>query len=76
MNNNPMAPKEDYKSIIFSGCAIESNGISICNINDFIQPLPRRGPRYQVWSDRHRVYELYHNIDEAVDKFLDLKERS
>ena len=74
IRNKIIAPIEDYKNIIYSGCAIESNGVSICNLNDYICGFDRSA-RYQVWSDRHRVYELYHNLDEAVEKFLELKNR-
>lgn len=70
----PVTPKEDYKSVIFSGCSIESNGVSICNLKDFDRGLNKRS-RYQVWSDRHRCYDLYYNIDEAVNKFLELKNK-
>jgi len=74
--NTDTVDKQEYKSVIFSGCAIESNGISICNLNDHINRPSIRGANYQVWSDRYRVYEMYHNLDDAVDKFLELKNRS
>tara|TARA_A100001515_G_scaffold144134_2_gene147279 strand:+ start:579 stop:809 length:231 start_codon:yes stop_codon:yes gene_type:complete len=74
MNNKISSPKEDYKSVIFSGCSIESNGVSICNLADFLKGLVSNA-RYQVWSDKHRTYEIYYNIDEAVDKFLQLKNK-
>ena len=74
MNNKISSPKEDYKSVIFSGCSIESNGVSICNLADFLKGL-NGNARYQVWSDRHRTYDIYYNIDEAVDKFLQLKNK-
>ena len=70
------ASRQEYKSLIFSGCAIESNGVSICNLSDYLTRFSGRGPSYQVWSDRHRVHELYHSIDDAVDKFLEVKNRS
>ena len=74
--NRITANRQEYKSIIFSGCAIESNSVSICNLNDYLKRFSERGPSYQVWSDSHRVYELYHNIADAVDKFLELKNRN
>jgi len=73
--NNTITSKEDYKSVIFAGCAIESNGVSICNLNDFSKGLTRYSSRYQVWSDKHRCHKIYYNIDEAVDKFLELKNK-
>jgi len=75
MNNFKVtASKEDYKSVIFSGCAIDYNGISICNLSDFERGL-NKGSRYQVWSDKHRCYDLYYNIDDAVNKFIELKNK-
>jgi len=75
MNNKISESKEDYKSVIFSGCSIESNGISICNLNNHIGRTFVRSARYQVWSDKHRIYDIYYNIDDAVNKFLELKNR-
>jgi hypothetical protein len=65
----------DYKSVIFSGCSIESRGVSVCNLEDFMmgQFVPRA--KYQVWSDRHKFYRLYHNIDDAVEKFIELRRK-
>lgn len=71
--NNTIAAKEDYKSVIFAGCAIESNGVSVCNLNDFSKGLTRHSSRYQIWSDKHKCYDIYYNIDDAVNKFLELK---
>ena len=75
MNNKTSETKEDYKSVIFSGCSIESNGISICNLNNYTSRAVVRAARYQVWSDKHRIYEMYHNIDDAVNTFLELRNR-
>ena len=72
--NEPTADRQEYKSVIYSGCAIESNGVSVCNLSDYLDRP--HGRRYQVWSDRHRTHELYHSLDDAVDKFLELKNRS
>ena len=68
------ATSDHYKSIIFSGCAIEYKGISVCNLQDVLpHGLMTRRPRYEVWSDRHKIYNLYHHVDDAVNKFLELK---
>ena len=65
--------KQDVKSVIFSGYSVEKAGVSICNITNHIAfRLGRKNGTYQVWSDRHQVYDLYKNIDDAVDKFLEL----
>lgn len=67
------ATKQDIKAVIFAGCAIEFEGVSICNLESFLKnSVIKRSSKYQVWSDRHRCYNLYQNIDEAVDKFFSL----
>ena len=73
--NELTADRQEYKSVIYSGCAIESNGVSICNLSDYLDRPLGRGRDYQVWSDRYRTHELYHSLDDAVDKFLELKSR-
>ena len=68
--------RQDYKSVIFSGCSIESNGVSICNLSNYNNSSTGNGgSRYQVWSDRHRCYDMFYNIDDAVNRFLELKQR-
>ena len=65
--------KQDIKSVIFSGCSVEKAGVSICNITNHIAfRLGSKSGSYQVWSDRHRVYDLFRNLDDAVNKFLEL----
>ena len=73
--NSITVQKQEYKSVIFSGYSIESNGVSICNLNDYVTRVTGRSALYQVWSDRHRVYDVFHNIDDAVNKFLELKDK-
>ena len=77
MNNRKTnAPKGDYKSVIFSGCAIDSNGVSVCNLSDYNNGSIGNGSsRYQVWSDKHKCYDIFYNIDDAVNKFLELKNK-
>jgi hypothetical protein len=70
------ATKQEYKSVIFSGCMVETSGVSICNLEDVLSTkvgVPRA--KYQVWSDRHRFHQLYFNIDEAIDQFIELKDK-
>ena len=69
---------EDYKAEIFDGCSIDHKGASVCNLQDVMPQtgLTRSSPRYQVWSDKDSVYEIYHNIDDAVNKFIELKRKS
>ena len=66
-----------YKAVLFDGCSIEFNGISLCNLENVMNTsvgIPKA--KYQVWSDRKRFHELYYTIDEAVEKFIELKEDS
>ena len=66
--------KQEFKFVVFSGCSIDSNGMSICNLENYIKnPIGVPKAKYQVWSDRHKIYNLYHHIDDAVNKFLELK---
>lgn len=65
------ATKEDYKSVIFSGCSIDCKGVHICNLSNHHKRLVSNN-EYQVWSDRNKEYHLFKNIDEAVNKFLEL----
>ena len=65
--------KQDIKSVIFSGCSVEKAGVSICNLTNHIAfRLGSKSGSYQVWSDRHRVYDLFRNIADAVNTFLEL----
>lgn len=65
--------KQDIKAVIFAGCAVDCGGVSICNIENHLKnKLISRAAKYQVWSDKHHCYNMYHNIDEAVDKFFAL----
>jgi hypothetical protein len=66
--------KSLYKSVIFDGAMVEANGVSLCNLEDVMHSSAPRA-KYQVWSDKHRYYELFHNLGDAVDKFLELKEK-
>ena len=68
------ATKEDYKSVIFSGCSIECKGVSLCNLANH-HPRMVRSNEYQVWSKRDKVFEVYKTIDEAVSKFIELINR-
>ena len=65
------ATRDDYKAVIFSGCGIDKNGVSLCNLANY-NPRIVRANEYQVWSHRHSIFELYKNIDEAVERFMEL----
>jgi hypothetical protein len=67
-------PEEIYSAVVYDGCCVESKGVSLCNLEDFMNTtvgIPRS--KYQVWSDKHRYYKLFFTIDEAVEKFLELR---
>lgn len=65
--------KQDVKAVIYGGGSLDVDGVSICNLDNVMKnAIIKRSAKYQVWSDRHRCYKLYANIDEAVDKFLSL----
>jgi hypothetical protein len=67
------ATKQDIKAVVFSGCSLECDGVSICNLDHAMKnSVIKRKNKYQVWSDKHRCYNLYQNIDEAVEKFASL----
>ena len=68
------ATREEYMSVIFSGCSIDYKDITMCNLANYYPRLARSN-EYQVWSDRHGEHHLFKNIDDAVDKFLELKKR-
>jgi hypothetical protein len=68
--------KHEYKSVIYSGCSVDSRGVSVCNLEDYLSTkigVPKA--KYQVWSDKHRFHGLFHTLDEAVDKFIELRNR-
>ena len=70
------ASKNEYKSVVYSGCSIDSGGVSLCNLEDVMRTkvgVPRA--KYQVWSDKHRFHALFHTLDEAIDKFMELKKK-
>jgi len=68
------ATKEEYKSVIFSGCSIDYKGVSICNLANYYKRVVVSN-EYQVWSEKDKKHFMYKNIDEAIDKFLELKDK-
>jgi hypothetical protein len=70
-----MNRQELYEAVVFDGAAVECNGISLCNLENVMNTnigVPRA--KYQVWSDKARFYGLFHNIQDAVRKFVELNE--
>ena len=65
--------KSDYKSVLFSGCAIEYKDISLCNLGNYIPSRNGMSRTYQVHSKKLKFSKIYKSIDEAVSKFIELK---
>ena len=57
-----MSTKEDYKSVVFSGCAIEYRNVSLCDLRHFLpQYRGKANGVYQVHSDNKK--KLYSKLD-------------
>tara|TARA_R100000951_G_scaffold99645_2_gene90103 strand:- start:197 stop:424 length:228 start_codon:yes stop_codon:yes gene_type:complete len=68
--------KEEIMAVIYSGhMVVSKNNTSLCNLEDHMMGnfAPRK--KYQVWSDRFKVYDLYHDLGEATDRFLKLSNK-
>ena len=65
-----------YKKILLDGCSIEYKRLSLCLINDHYHRIPKK-LLYQVHSDNHKLLmsTLYGDVDVAVSKFLEVKEK-
>ncbi len=71
-----MTDNEMYKAVLFDGASVDCNGVSLCNLENVLYNnvgVPRA--KYQVWSDRKNFHALYHSIDDAVAKFVELKSK-
>lgn len=71
-----MDVKADYKSVLFSGCAIEYKDISLCNLANYTSLRREMSSTYQVHSRKMKFSKIYKSIDEALDMFLELKKRT
>ena len=67
--------KSDYKSVLFSGCAIEYKDISLCNLGNYIPSRNGMSRTYQVHSKKLKFSKIYKNIDEAVNTFIELRRK-
>lgn len=68
--------KKNIKNLLYSGYFIQYKDISICYLPDYYDTNRQK---FQVHAEhrklKERVFsELYSSIDDAVDKFLGLKE--
>lgn len=67
--------KELYKEVIYDGCSIDVKGISLCNLeNTMATALCVPKDKYQVFSRHHDYHQLFRTLDEAVEKFISLKD--
>lgn len=64
--------RQNVKDRIQSGRYVDYKGLTICRINDFHR-LMHGKIRYQVHS--HFFSKLYENIDEALDKFFEIRRK-
>jgi len=67
--------KKDYMSVIYAGCIVTYKNITLCDLTDHVPYLKNKTSKYQVHSDNSKVKfsEIYYNIEEAVNKFIELK---
>jgi hypothetical protein len=67
--------KQQYKELLLDGSSIEYKKISICNIKNHLKTFNNYRPLYQVHSDNPKMKfsDLYNNLDDAVDKFFDIR---
>ncbi len=68
--------KSDYKSVLFSGCAIEYKDVSLCNLGNYVPSRNGMSRTYQVHSRKLKFSKIYKNVDEAVSMFLELKRKA
>ena len=68
--------KTNLKAIVSDGYIVMYKNVSICDLCSQVEFVSRYSSRlYQVHSDnsKHKMSETFKNIDEAVNKFLEVK---
>lgn len=76
MNAEEELMKSDYKSVVSHGCVLMYKNVNLCDLRYHVDYLNRRqNGMYQVHSDnpRFKCSEIYYNIDEAVNRFIEVK---
>lgn len=66
--------KDLYKEVIYDGCSITAKGVELCNLENTMSTslhIPR--DKYQVYSKSHNYISMFGNLDEAVEKFVSLR---
>jgi hypothetical protein len=68
--------KEDIMSVVYHGhSVVNKRGASICNLEDCMLGNYIPKGKYQVWSDKDKVYELFQDLGEATDLFIKISKR-
>ena len=66
--------RQNVREIITSGRYSEYKGLSICMINDFYEPMTmNKKIKYQVHC--RSFSGLYENIEQALNKFFELRRK-
>ncbi len=63
--------KASIKNVIKSGCSVDHKDLSICDLRNYCYWMKNRERVYQVHNNKFS--EIYSDINEAIDKFLELK---
>lgn len=63
--------KENYRNIVRDGCSVEYKDISLSDLRNYFYWMKNKKRVYQVHSNKFT--EVYESLDEAIDKFLELK---
>ncbi len=68
--------REDIMSVVYHGYSIvNKRGASICNLEDFMLGNYVPNAKYQVWSEKDKLYELFQDLGEASDLFIKISNR-
>jgi hypothetical protein len=68
--------KTNLKAVVSDGYIVMYKQVSLCDLKDHVDFVARTGKRmYQVHSDNSKMKcsDVYYNIDDAVDRFLEIK---
>ena len=69
--------RQDFKSVIYYGCALEYNKISVCDLRRVLPEYrDKKDGMYQVdaSSSQMKFSKIYRNIDDALDKIFEIVE--
>ena len=63
--------KNVYKAAIRDGCTVEYKDITLCDLRNFCYWMKNKERVFQVHSNKFTA--IYSSLDEAVDKFIELR---